>query len=106
STGSSSSSSGSSGLGGLASGGGGGENRTTATSDGSGLIDIRALSANMANDSVVPAEKKTTSARVDDIMNLSGGGAFGAALAAPILAPPPLEPVDLGVVATGTEPKQ
>lgn len=61
-------------------------NRTTATADGSGLIDIRALSQTMGSD-----EKKDTNARVDDIMNLSGGGAFGAALAAPILAPPPLE---------------
>ena len=42
-------------------------NRTTATSDGSGLIDIRALSQTMASD-----EKKDTNARVDDIMNLSG----------------------------------
>lgn len=62
------------------------QNRTTATSDGSGLIDIRALSQTMGSD-----DKKDTNARVDDIMNLSGGGAFGAALAAPILAPPPLE---------------
>ncbi len=62
-------------------------NRTTATSDGSGLIDIRALSQNMGGG----GDKKDTNARVDDIMNLSGGGAFGAALAAPILAPPPLE---------------
>lgn len=61
-------------------------NRTTATADGSGLIDIRALSQTMGSD-----ERKDTNARVDDIMNLSGGGAFGAALAAPILAPPPLE---------------
>jgi predicted Zn finger-like uncharacterized protein len=61
-------------------------NRTTATADGSGLIDIRALSQSMGSD-----DKKDTNARVDDIMNLSGGGAFGAALAAPILAPPPLE---------------
>lgn len=77
-------------------------NRTTASADGSGLIDIRALSANMD-----AGEKKAdTGARVDDIMNLSGGGAFGAALAAPILAPPPLEPVDLGAVAGGSEPKQ
>ena len=68
-------------------------NRTTATADGSGLIDIRALSANM-DDSDKSRDK---GARVDDIMNLSGGGAFGAALAAPILAPPPLETVDLGV---------
>jgi predicted Zn finger-like uncharacterized protein len=49
--------------------------------DGSGLIDIRALSANMA-----PKDKKTN--HVDDIMNLGGGGAFTAALAAPVLAPP------------------
>jgi predicted Zn finger-like uncharacterized protein len=49
--------------------------------DGSGLIDIRALSANMA-----PQGKKAT--HVDDIMNLGGGGAFSAALAAPVLAPP------------------
>jgi predicted Zn finger-like uncharacterized protein len=78
-------------------------NRTTATADGSGLIDIRALSANMDEGE---SKKKDKGARVDDIMNLSGGGAFGAALAAPILAPPPLEPVDLGVVATGEPPKQ
>ncbi len=49
--------------------------------DGSGLIDIRALSANMA-----PQTKKNN--HVDDIMNLGGGGAFSAALAAPVLAPP------------------
>jgi predicted Zn finger-like uncharacterized protein len=77
-------------------------NRTTASADGSGLIDIRALSANMDTNE----KKKDTNARVDDIMNLSGGGAFGAALAAPILAPPPLEPVDLGVTTSGAEPKQ
>jgi hypothetical protein len=77
-------------------------NRTTATSDGSGLIDIRALSANMDEGDV---KRKDKGARVDDIMNLSGGGAFGAALAAPILAPPPLEPVDLGVIAEAP-PKQ
>jgi len=78
-------------------------NRTTASADGSGLIDIRALSANMD----AGEKQKDTGARVDDIMNLSGGGAFGAALAAPILAPPPLEPVDLGVMASGGgAPKQ
>ena len=78
-------------------------NRTTASADGSGLIDIRALSAGMDEDS----KKKDTGARVDDIMNLSGGGAFGAALAAPILAPPPLEPVDMGVSSMGGDsPKQ
>jgi predicted Zn finger-like uncharacterized protein len=73
-------------------------NRTTATSDGSGLIDIRALSANMAGD-----DRKDKGSRVDDIMNLSGGGAFGAALAAPILAPPPLEAVDMGSLGTGQQ---
>ncbi|MBX3206011.1 MAG: zinc-ribbon domain-containing protein [Labilithrix sp.] len=77
-------------------------NRTTASADGSGLIDIRALSANMDDGE----KKKDTGARVDDIMNLSGGGAFGAALAAPILAPPPLEAVDMGVMASGAPPKQ
>ena len=77
-------------------------NRTTATADGSGLIDIRALSANMDEEG---SKKKDKGARVDDIMNLSGGGAFGAALAAPILAPPPLEVVDLGVTASAP-PKQ
>jgi predicted Zn finger-like uncharacterized protein len=71
-------------------------NRTTASADGSGLIDIRALSANM---DAGEKNKKDASSRVDDIMNLSGGGAFGAALAAPILAPPPLEAVDMGAGA-------
>lgn len=70
--------------------------RTTATADGSGLIDIRALSQNMGGD-----DKKDSNARVDDIMNLSGGGAFGAALAAPILAPPPLEMADPAVASGG-----
>ncbi|MEZ4262064.1 MAG: zinc-ribbon domain-containing protein [Polyangiaceae bacterium] len=64
-------------------------NKTTATSDGSGLIDIRALSAGMG-----ASDSSKDGARVDDIMNLSGGGAFGAALAAPILAPPALESPD------------
>ncbi len=59
------------------------ENKTTATGDGSGLIDIRALSANMAPDTGPKSSK-----HVDDIMNLGGGGAFSAALAAPVLAPP------------------
>ena len=82
-------------------GGGGSSNRTTATADGSGLIDIRALSANMDEGD----RSRDKGARVDDIMNLSGGGAFGAALAAPILAPPPLETVDLGVTSA-EQPKQ
>lgn len=76
------------------------EDRTTATADGSGLIDIRALSANMDDNE----RKKDSGARVDDIMNLSGGGAFGAALAAPILAPAPLEAVDMGALGTAEAP--
>jgi predicted Zn finger-like uncharacterized protein len=56
--------------------------------DGSGLIDIRALSATMA-----PQSKRSN--HVDDIMNLGGGGAFSAALAAPVLAPPSADAGDV-----------
>ncbi|MCL2724358.1 MAG: zinc-ribbon domain-containing protein [Polyangiaceae bacterium] len=66
--------------------------RTTATAEGSGLIDIRALGASMGVDE--SKAKGDTKARVDDIMNLSGGGAFGAPLAAPMLTPSPLEAAD------------
>lgn len=62
------------------------ENKTTAEGDASGLIDIRALAATMGTDS-----SSKSSNKVDDIMNLGGGGAFGAALAAPVLTAPPLE---------------
>lgn len=68
-------------------GGGGGAssaNKSTAQGDASGLIDIRALSAGRA--------ERPKSSGVDDIMNLGGGGAFGAALTAPILAPPAMDP--------------
>jgi predicted Zn finger-like uncharacterized protein len=58
--------------------------------EGSGLIDIRALSASME-------QKKDGSKKVDDIMNLSGGGAFSAALAAPVLAPAPADAHDFAV---------
>jgi predicted Zn finger-like uncharacterized protein len=54
------------------------------TSEASGLIDIRQLSAQLAVE-----EKK--SSRVDDIMNLSGGGAFSPTLTAAVFAPPPLD---------------
>jgi predicted Zn finger-like uncharacterized protein len=60
----------------------------TPQNDGSGLIDIRALSANMSD------KKDEKNSHVDDIMNLGGGGAFGAALSAPILAPPPVDTSD------------
>jgi len=53
------------------------------TTEGSGLIDIRALSA-----ATTTRDKPASSPKVDDIMNLSGGGAFSAALAAPVLAAP------------------
>ncbi|MFO0674034.1 MAG: zinc-ribbon domain-containing protein [Polyangiaceae bacterium] len=70
--------------GGSAGGGsGGGKGETTASGDGSGLIDIRALAQSMGVDN-----KNGGANKVDDIMNLSGGGAFSAALAAPVLAPP------------------
>jgi predicted Zn finger-like uncharacterized protein len=58
----------------------------TATSEASGLIDIRQLGAQMRSTS---DEKKKS--RVDDIMNLGGGGAFSPSLAAPVLSAPSLE---------------
>jgi predicted Zn finger-like uncharacterized protein len=54
--------------------------------EASGLIDIRQLSAQMGRQQ---DDKKRS--RVDDIMNLSSGGAFNASLSAPILAPPPID---------------
>ncbi|MGA7121680.1 MAG: zinc-ribbon domain-containing protein [Polyangiaceae bacterium] len=58
----------------------------TATNEASGLIDIRQLGAQMRS---TGDEKKKS--RVDDIMNLGGGGAFSPSLAAPVLAAPSLE---------------
>ena len=55
-----------------------------AVGEASGLIDIRQLSAQLAVE-----EKK--SSRVDDIMNLSGGGAFSPTLTAPVFGPPSLD---------------
>jgi hypothetical protein len=75
------------------------DNRTTAEGDGSGLIDIRALSQTMG------ASSNQSSAKVDDIMNLSGGGAFGAALAAPVLTAPVLAPA-VGSTYPGAEPQK
>ncbi|MDP9001943.1 MAG: zinc-ribbon domain-containing protein [Myxococcota bacterium] len=57
----------------------------TATNEASGLIDIRQLSAQMRSTD----EKKQS--RVDDIMNLGGGGQFSPSLGAPILTAPSLE---------------
>ena len=58
----------------------------TATSEASGLIDIRQLSAQIG----MGGDSKKRS-RVDDIMNLSGGGAFSASLSAPVLSAPAIE---------------
>ncbi|HRG97403.1 MAG TPA: zinc-ribbon domain-containing protein [Polyangiaceae bacterium] len=58
------------------------ESKTTAKGDGSGLIDIRSLTA-------AKSERTSVPPRVEDIMNLSGGGAFGAALAPPDLLAAP-----------------
>jgi predicted Zn finger-like uncharacterized protein len=58
---------------------------TAPGAEASGLIDIRQLSAQMNR----PDDKKKS--RVDDIMNLAGGGAFSPSLGAPLLAPPPIE---------------
>ena len=64
-------------------------------SEASGLIDIRQLSAQFGT--VDDARNKKKSSRVDDIMNLSGGGAFMPTLTAPALAPPsPVEAVSIG----------
>jgi predicted Zn finger-like uncharacterized protein len=54
------------------------------TTEASGLIDIRQLSAQL----IVEDKKRS---RVDDIMNLSGGGAFLPNLAAPSLTAPAID---------------
>jgi predicted Zn finger-like uncharacterized protein len=50
--------------------------------EASGLIDIRQLSAQLNS----PDDKKRS--RIDDIMNLAGGGAFSPSLSGPILSAP------------------
>jgi hypothetical protein len=67
--------------------------------EGSGLIDIRALSASMGS------TDKSKSTHVDDIMNLGGGGAFSAALTAPVLSPP-LTDGGGGLGLGGDEPRK
>lgn len=54
--------------------------------EASGLIDIRQLSAQLGN-----TDDKRKSSRVEDIMNLTGGG-FSPALTAPVLSAPTIEP--------------
>ena len=56
-----------------------------ATSEASGLIDIRQLGAQIG----MGEDKKKS--RIDDIMNLAGGGAFSPSLSAPVMSAPPIE---------------
>ncbi len=65
--------------------GGGGGAPMPATSEASGLIDIKQLGAQIG----LGQEKKRSA--VDDIMNLAGGGAFSPSLSAPVLSAPPIE---------------
>ena len=74
------------------------EDAPLAQGDGSGLIDIRALSAGMSSPSNGPN-------KADDIMNLGGGGAFSAALAAPVLAPAPADMSELNAGGGGEQKK-
>jgi predicted Zn finger-like uncharacterized protein len=69
-------------------------------SEASGLIDIRQLSAQFGT--VDDAKNKRKNSRVDDIMNLSGGGAFLPTLTAPALAPP--SPMDVGSSGASGKP--
>ncbi|MGD0527463.1 MAG: zinc-ribbon domain-containing protein [Polyangiaceae bacterium] len=64
--------------------GGGGGRPMPASSEASGLIDIRQLGAQIG----IEDKKKS---RIDDIMNLAGGGAFSPSLSAPVMSAPPLE---------------
>lgn len=66
----------------------------------SGLIDIQKLAA-----AAKPNGNKDDRAKLDDIMNLGGGGAFGSALGAPILAPPPAAALEVGSHGGGEEKK-
>ena len=66
-----------------------------ASSEASGLIDIRNLSAQIG----LGEDKKRS--RVDDIMNLAGGGAFSPSLGAPVLSAPPIEEYAPAAEATG-----
>lgn len=67
----------------------------------SGLIDIQKLAA-----AAKPGAKGDDRAKLDDIMNLGGGGAFGAALGAPILAPPPAAALEASTAPGAAEEKK
>lgn len=62
------------------------ESEKPAAGEASGLIDIRQLASQMT-----PDNGRKKSSRVDDIMNLGGGGAFSPSLAAPVLSAPSID---------------
>ena len=71
----------------------------TATSEASGLIDIRQLSAQMG----LGDNKK--SSRIDDIMNLAGGGgAFAPSMSSPMLLAPSSEALGPPIAASSPAP--
>jgi predicted Zn finger-like uncharacterized protein len=76
--------------------GGAGGNTMPAGSEASGLIDIRQLSSQIGL-----GEDKKKKSRIDDIMNLGGGGAFAPSLGAPVLSAPPIEEYAPAPEATG-----
>jgi predicted Zn finger-like uncharacterized protein len=83
--------------------GGGGGAPMPATSEASGLIDIKQLGAQIG----IGQEKKRSA--IDDIMNLAGGGAFSPSLSAPVLSAPPIEEYapqpEAGAALPGPAPK-
>jgi predicted Zn finger-like uncharacterized protein len=88
----------------LTSKGPGGGAPMQATSEASGLIDIKQLGAQIG---LGGPEKKRSA--VDDIMNLAGGGAFSPSLNAPVLSAPPIEeyapPPEAAAALPGPAPK-
>jgi predicted Zn finger-like uncharacterized protein len=83
--------------GGPGGGGGGGGGLMPAGSEASGLIDIRQLSSQIGL-----GDDKKKKSRIDDIMNLGGGGAFAPSLGAPVLSAPPIEEYAPPPEATGS----
>jgi predicted Zn finger-like uncharacterized protein len=61
-----------------------------ATTEASGMIDMRILAA--ANGKAAPKKEERRDDRVDDLMSMGPSGSlFGSTFASPLLAPPPLE---------------
>ena len=73
---------------------------TVPGAEASGLIDIRQLSAQMGRGD----DKKRS--RVDDIMNLSSGGAFNGALSAPVLSAPAIDQYGTGAGGSTVPPEK